>query len=130
MNRQPSRPGRFVGLSPSVAITACPELPGQERREWLKTINELARGRDFPAPATFDPRTPAHLIENPVCAALLAASQWPTSSPVVEAWLGEPVEITTAATAPFERYPGSNLLVIADEQTGYALLLASLLKHP
>lgn len=126
------RPGDAVyndrageGKNPVVRIA---ELPGPERREWLKTINALGNGREFDAPATFHPTSPAHLIKNPACAGLLAASEWPgADGNTIHVWLGEPVEIKAATTATFERYPGSNLLLIADEQAGHALLLSSLL---
>jgi hypothetical protein len=45
---------------------------------------------------------------------------------VVEAWLGEAVEIKPPTAAAFERYVHANLLIVGDEDNGHGLLLATL----
>ena len=103
-------------------------LPTRDRREWIATIRALAGGREYPPPETFDPDTPADFSSHPAAVAFAARSgQWPDSRPVVEAWLGEAVEIKPPTTAAFERYVRANLLIVGEEDNAHGLLLATLL---
>jgi DNA segregation ATPase FtsK/SpoIIIE, S-DNA-T family len=95
-------------------------LPTRERLELIAAIRSLAGGREYPAPASFDPDAPAEF-------APAFAGHWPAPDATVEAWLGEAIEIKPATTATFERYVRSNLLIVGSEEHGHGLLLATVL---
>src|SRR5271156_4778721 len=71
-------------------------LPTRERLELIAAIRALAGGREYPAPASFDPDSPADFAAHPPCAAFASADgpgRWPTAGSTVAAWLGEAIEI-------------------------------------
>jgi DNA segregation ATPase FtsK/SpoIIIE, S-DNA-T family len=127
-----SRPGdaiyndrRGEGPNPVVRVAA---LPTRDRREWVAKIKELAAGREYKPPETFDPDAPGDFSAHPAAVAFAArADHWPDPGPTTEAWLGEAVEIKPPTAATFERYIGSSLLIVGEEEAGHALLLATLL---
>jgi DNA segregation ATPase FtsK/SpoIIIE, S-DNA-T family len=108
-------------------------LPTRERLSLIASIRGLGGGREYPAPASFDPDAPASFGDHEPCAAFAAASAfgaspaWPGPGATVAAWLGEAIEIKPATTATFERYVRSNLLIAGGEDHGHGLLLATLL---
>jgi DNA segregation ATPase FtsK/SpoIIIE, S-DNA-T family len=104
-------------------------LSTRERLSLIGTIRELGGGRDYPAPASFDPDSPADFAAHPPCAAFAASGpeRWPRPGSTVAAWLGEAIEIKPATTATFERYVRSNLLIVGSEDHGPGLLLATAL---
>jgi DNA segregation ATPase FtsK/SpoIIIE, S-DNA-T family len=109
-------------------------LPTRERLELIAAIRALAGGREYPAPASFDPDSPADFAAHPPCAAFASAAaaaagpgRWPAAGSTVAAWLGEAIEIKPATTATFERYVRSNLLIVGSEDHGPGLLLATAL---
>jgi DNA segregation ATPase FtsK/SpoIIIE, S-DNA-T family len=95
-------------------------LPTRERLALIGTIRELGGGRDYPAPASFDPDSPADFAPG-------EPGPWPRPGSTVAAWLGEAIEIKPATTATFERYVRSNLLIVGSEDHGPGLLLATAL---
>jgi DNA segregation ATPase FtsK/SpoIIIE, S-DNA-T family len=116
---------RGEGPNPVIRIAA---LPTRDRRQWITTIRALAGGREYPPPETFDPDAPADFSSHPAAAVFAARpGQWPNPKPVLEAWLGEAVEIKPPTTAAFERYIHANLLIVGEEDNGRGLLLATLL---
>jgi DNA segregation ATPase FtsK/SpoIIIE, S-DNA-T family len=103
-------------------------LPTRERLSLIETIRELGAGREYPAPASFDPDAPADFAAHPPCLAFAAGpGRWPAAGATVAAWLGEAIEIKPATTATFERYVRSNLLIVGSEDHGHGLLLATVL---
>jgi DNA segregation ATPase FtsK/SpoIIIE, S-DNA-T family len=129
-------------------------LPTRERLELIAAIRALGDGREYPAPASFDPDAPADFAAHGPCAAFAAAGaagaasaapaagavgtagtapaaggpqRWPAPGATVAAWLGEAIEIKPATTATFERYVRSNLLIVGSEDHGPGLLLATVL---
>jgi DNA segregation ATPase FtsK/SpoIIIE, S-DNA-T family len=108
---------RGEGDSPVMRIAY---LPTRERLALIGTIRELGGGREYPAPASFDPDAPASF-------ACDFAERWPAPGPTVAAWLGEAIEIKPATTATFERYVRSNLLIVGGENHGHGLMLATVL---
>jgi hypothetical protein len=104
---------RGEGANPVMRIAM---LPTRERLVLIGFIRELGGGREYPAPASFDPDSAASFVPGRV-----------SSGQAVEAWLGEAIEIKPATTARFERYPRSNLLIVGGEEHGHGLLLATLL---
>jgi hypothetical protein len=106
---------RGEGANPVMRIAM---LPTRERLNLIAAIRGLGAGREYPAPASFDPDTPADFA---------AAGLRPAPGSGVAAWLGEAIEIKPATTATFDRYPRSNLLIVGGEEHGYGLLLATLL---
>jgi DNA segregation ATPase FtsK/SpoIIIE, S-DNA-T family len=125
-------------------------LRTRERLSLIGTIRELGGGREFPAPASFDPDAPADFAAHQPCAAFAASAapaafaapaacaafaaepatrpgRWPAPGSTVAAWLGEAIEIKPATTATFERYVRSNLLIVGSEDHGPGLLLATVL---
>jgi hypothetical protein len=126
------KPGEAIYDDHGGATTANPvvriaELPFTERTRWTATISALAGDRRYPPPASFDPSSPAYLTDNPRCTELLSCDTWPPAAEIVDAWLGDPVEIKAPTSARFERDIRSNLLVVGAEQTGYRVLGATLL---
>jgi hypothetical protein len=119
--KDPSNPGR-----PVIRVA---RLDGRERVAWTSVIRDLGgAARAYPAPASFDPDRPADFGAHPACAAFAARrGNWPEPGPVIEAWLGEPIEIKAATTAAFGRDPGSSLLVVGAEDGATRMLLATLL---
>jgi DNA segregation ATPase FtsK/SpoIIIE, S-DNA-T family len=115
---------RGEGANPVMRIAA---LPTRERLALIAAIRELAAGREYPPPASFDPDKPADFAANPACAAFTQESSWPAPGPTVAAWLGEAVEIKPPTAATFERYARSNLLIVGGEEHGHGLLLATVL---
>jgi hypothetical protein len=103
----------------------------RERLSLIGTIRELGGGREYPAPASFDPDASADFATHQPCAAFASgasdAGRWAAPGPTVAAWLGEAIEIKPAITATFERYVRSNLLVVGSEDHGPGLLLATVL---
>jgi S-DNA-T family DNA segregation ATPase FtsK/SpoIIIE len=104
---------RGEGANPVVRIAV---LPTRERLALIARVRELGGGRDYPAPASFDPDSPASFGPGPVA-----------SSGAIAAWLGEALEIKPPTTATFERYVRSNLLIVGGEEHGHGLLLATVL---
>ena len=132
-------------------------LPTRERLELIAAIRALGDGREYPAPASFDPDAPADFAAHGPCAAFAAAGaasagaaaggapaagarpsagtapaaggpeRWPAPGATVAAWLGEAIEIKPATAATFERYVRSNLLIVGSEDHGPGLLLATVL---
>jgi DNA segregation ATPase FtsK/SpoIIIE, S-DNA-T family len=106
-------------------------LPTRERLSLIGTIRELGGGREYPAPASFDPDASADFAAHQPCAAFASgasdAGRWAAPGPTVAAWLGEAIEIKPATTATFERYVRSNLLIVGSEDHGPGLLLATVL---
>jgi DNA segregation ATPase FtsK/SpoIIIE, S-DNA-T family len=119
---------RGEGANPVMRIAA---LPTRERLALIATIRELAAGREYPPPASFDPDKPADFAAHPACMALTRKftqnDSWPDPGPTVAAWLGEAVEIKPPTAATFERYARSNLLIVGGEEHGHGLLLATVL---
>jgi hypothetical protein len=105
---------RGEGANPVMRIAM---LPTRERLTLIGAIRALGGGRESPAPASFDPDSPADFAGHPV----------PGGTGGVAAWLGEAIEIKPATTATFDRYPRSNLLIVGGEEHGHGLLLATLL---
>jgi DNA segregation ATPase FtsK/SpoIIIE, S-DNA-T family len=91
-------------------------LPTGERLSLISGVRALGAGREYPAPASFDPDAPAEFAAGPAAA-----------PGAVAAWLGEALEIKPPTTAVFERYVRSNLLVVGAEEHGHGLLLATVL---
>ncbi len=104
---------RGEGANPVMRIAM---LPTRERLALIDGIRELAAGREYPSPASFDPDAPASF-----------APGRGKPGDGVSAWLGEAIEIKPPTTATFERYARSNLLIIGGEEHGHGLLLATLL---
>jgi hypothetical protein len=117
-------------------------LPTRERLKLIAAIRTVGDGREYPAPASFDPDAPADFAAHAPCAAFAAAGaaatadaapaaggpeRWPAPGATVAAWLGEAIEIKPATTATFERYVRSNLLIVGSEDHGPGLLLATAL---
>jgi DNA segregation ATPase FtsK/SpoIIIE, S-DNA-T family len=135
---------RGEGANPVMRIAA---LPTRERLALIAAIRELAAGREYPPPASFDPDKPADFAAHPACAAFTQNftrnftqnftrnftqnftrnDSWPPPGPTVAAWLGEAVEIKPPTAATFERYARSNLLIVGGEEHGHGLLLATVL---
>jgi hypothetical protein len=109
---------RGEGANPVMRIAM---LPTRERLRLIGDIRALGDGREYPAPASFDPDAPACFAPGGA-----GAGQAPQGH-AVQAWLGEAIEIKPATTATFERYPRSNLLIVGGEEHGHGLLLATLL---
>jgi DNA segregation ATPase FtsK/SpoIIIE, S-DNA-T family len=105
---------RGEGANPVMRIAA---LPTRERLALIATISELA-AHEYPPPASFDPDTPAVFPG-------FTGDGVPAG--IIEAWLGEAVEIKPPTTAVFERYARSNLLIVGGEEHGHGLLLATAL---
>jgi len=103
---------RGEGANPVMRIAA---LPTRERLALMLTIAELADGKQYPPPASFDPDTPAVFPDQPASPA----------QGTISALLGEAVEIKPPTTAVFERYARSNLLIVGGEEHGHGLLLAT-----
>lgn len=108
---------RGEGDSPVMRIAY---LPTRERLALIGEIRSLGGGREYPAPASFDPDAPASFGCD-------FAGRWPAPGTTVSAWLGEAIEIKPATTATFERYVRSNLLIVGSEDHGHGLLLAAAL---
>jgi S-DNA-T family DNA segregation ATPase FtsK/SpoIIIE len=108
---------RGEGDSPVMRIAF---LPTRERLSLIAEIRSLGGGREYPAPASFDPDAPALFTCD-------FAGHWPAPGATVAAWLGEAIEIKPATTATFERYVRSNLLIVGNEDHGHGLLLATVL---
>jgi hypothetical protein len=117
---------RGEGANPKIRVA---RLDTEQRLELLPGILELGGGREYEPPATFDPDALADFAANRACADFAAApGRWLKPRPVVEAWLGQAIEIKpTPTTAAFGPDMNANLLVVGDEEHGHALLLASLL---
>jgi S-DNA-T family DNA segregation ATPase FtsK/SpoIIIE len=116
---------RGEGANPEIRIA---KLPTPQRLELITQIRTLAGSREYPPPASFDPDASADFATYPACAAFAAApGQWPEPDSLIEAWLGEAIEIKPATTAAFERGMGANLLVVGGEEHGHGLLMATLL---
>jgi DNA segregation ATPase FtsK/SpoIIIE, S-DNA-T family len=116
---------RGEGGNPVIRIA---RLPTQQRLELIPRIRELAGGREYPPPASFDPDTLADFATHPACAAFAAGpGRWLEPRATVEAWLGQAIEIKPPTTAAFGRDVGANLLVVGGEEHGHGLLLATLL---
>jgi S-DNA-T family DNA segregation ATPase FtsK/SpoIIIE len=110
--KDPKNPGSKIRVA---------RLDGRERVAWTTAIRNLCGdSREYPPPASFDPDVPADFAAHPACAAF-------APGPVIEAWLGEPIEIKDATTATFGRDPGSSLLVVGGEDGGTRMLLATVL---
>jgi DNA segregation ATPase FtsK/SpoIIIE, S-DNA-T family len=114
---------RGEGANPVMRIAM---LPTRERLALIGAIRALAGGREYPAPASFDPDAPAEFGSHPACAAF-SGSWRGAGAGGVQAWLGEAIEIKPATTATFDRYVRSNLLIVGSEEHGHGLLLATLL---
>jgi S-DNA-T family DNA segregation ATPase FtsK/SpoIIIE len=114
---------RGEGANPVMRIAM---LPTRERLSLIGDIRALGGGREYPAPASFDPDAPACFAPGLAVAGAAGAGQAPQGH-AVRAWLGEAIEIKPATTATFERYPRSNLLIVGGEEHGHGLLLATLL---
>jgi hypothetical protein len=106
---------RGEGANPVMRIAM---LPTRERLALIGSIRQLGGGREYPAPASFDPDS---------AASFTPGRGFVNQGHAVQAWLGEAIEIKPATTATFERYPRSNLLIVGGEKHGHALLLATLL---
>src|SRR6266566_1042662 len=104
---------RGEGANPVMRIAM---LPTRERLTLIADIRALGAGREYPAPASFDPDAAAGFAPGPA-----------GSGTAVQAWLGEAIEIKPATTATFERYVRSNLLIAGGEEHGHGMLLATLL---
>jgi DNA segregation ATPase FtsK/SpoIIIE, S-DNA-T family len=116
---------RGEGANPVMRIAM---LPTRERLELIGDIRALGGDREYPPPASFDPDAPAVFAPAPAGGAGTAVAGAPAAAGhVVQAWLGEAIEIKPATTATFERYVRSNLLVVGNEEHGHGLLLATLL---
>ncbi|HZR53109.1 MAG TPA: FtsK/SpoIIIE domain-containing protein [Streptosporangiaceae bacterium] len=104
-------------------------LPTRERLALISGIRALGGGREYPAPASFDPDAPAVFAPNdPACFDPDAPAEHSPGPPgAVAAWLGEALEIKPPTTAVFDRYVRSNLLVVGAEEHGHGLLLATVL---
>jgi hypothetical protein len=101
-------------------------LPPPARRRYQEVIRDLATGRTYPPPASFEGRAPARLIANPALLARPDASASATAA--LTAWLGEPIAIRPPTAAVFERYTRSNLIILGgDDAQAAGLLLAGLL---
>jgi DNA segregation ATPase FtsK/SpoIIIE, S-DNA-T family len=101
-------------------------LATRERLALISSIRALGGGREYPAPASFDPDAPASFAPGLVGG---SSASGPGAAPggMVQAWLGEAIEIKPATTATFERYVRSNLLIAGGEEHGHGLLLATVL---
>jgi S-DNA-T family DNA segregation ATPase FtsK/SpoIIIE len=127
-----TRPGDAIyndrrggGPNPVIRVAA---LPTRDRRGWIAAIKEQESGREYPPPETFDPDAPADFAAHPAAAAFARRpGHWSEPRPLVEAWLGEAVEIKPPTIATFERYIGSSLLIVGEEEGGHAMLAATLL---
>ena len=120
--KDPKNPGSKIRVA---------RLDGRERVAWTTTIRDLGGdGRTYRPPASFDPDLPADFGAHPACADFaVTPGNWPAPGPVIEAWLGEPIEIkdVNVTTAAFGRDPGSSLLVVGAEDGGTRILLATVL---
>ncbi len=105
---------RGEGANPVVRIAV---LPTRERLALIAGVRDLSGGREYPAPASFDPAAPASFVPGPLVA----------ESGAIAVWLGEALEIKPPTTAVFERYVRSNLLIVGGEEHGHGLLLAAVL---
>ena len=102
-------------------------LPPADRPGYLAAIASLGRGRSYPAPVMFDPDAPADLAANSELQTALHDGPQPAGTPA-RIWLGEPVEIKPPTAAEIERYAGSNLLLMCDEEVAaYGLLAAAVI---
>jgi DNA segregation ATPase FtsK/SpoIIIE, S-DNA-T family len=106
----------------------------QEQKHYLEQIQSLAAqqiawmGRSYPTPITFEKRTLASLEDSQELQELLAQPHWLPYDQSTQVWLGQPIAIKRSLAATFERYPGSNLLIVGGNETdAYSLLLATLL---
>lgn len=117
---------RGEGASP---VTRIAVLPTRQRLSLIRAIRDLAGDRQYPAPVSFDPVSPAEFGTHPRCAEFLAGASWAWrgSGSRVDAWLGQALAIKPATCATFERYPRSNLLVTGGEEYGHRVLLATVL---
>lgn len=97
-----------------------------ERESLLAQVASLAEGERASAPASFDGDRPANLLANTAFAESLSTSGWPAQVELPVAWLGEPVAVSSELSAPFERYPGANLLIGGAETESYGLLTATI----
>ena len=127
-----TRPGGAIYKDPGNPVVnpviRVARLDGRERLEWLSVIRDLGAGHTYPPPISFDPDAAADFAANPACAAFAAApGRWPAPGPVLEAWLGEAVEIKPATTAVFGRADKSNLLIVGGEDHAHRMLLATVL---
>ena len=120
--KDPKNPGSKIRVA---------RLDGRERVAWTTTIRDLGdNGRAYRPPASFDPDLPADFGAHQACADFAVnPGNWPAPGPVIEAWLGEPIEIkdVNVTTAAFGRDPGSSLLVVGAEDGGTRMLLATVL---
>lgn len=116
--QHPGNPG--VNLMIRVAL-----LSGQERWNWTSTIRAQGPDGGYRPPISFDPDAPAEFSSNPSSAEFAAhPGQWPDPGLVIEAWLGDAIEIKPATSAVFERAPKSNLLIVGGEEPAHRMLLA------
>ena len=117
---------RGEGANPKIRVA---RLETEQRLELLPRILELGGGREYKPPASFDPDAPADFAASPASANFAAEpGRWPKPRRVVEAWLGQAIEIKPQpTTAVFGRDMGTNLLVVGGEEHGHGLLLATLL---
>ncbi len=99
-----------------------------QRRRYLAEIRQMATGKSYPRPLTFEGRAPARLESNPQLQELIAVPAWGPRAPTARIWLGEPVEIKAATVATLQRYGHSNLVMVGGEDAAaYGLMTAALI---
>jgi S-DNA-T family DNA segregation ATPase FtsK/SpoIIIE len=127
-----SRPGEAIyndagglveGNSPFQVVW----LPDEVRDATLQSLSSLARERGFAAstPIVFEGSAEANLAANAPLAALLRAPSATPARELLRWWLGDPMAIRDACAAELRRQPGSNLLLVGQQQERILGMLAS-----
>jgi S-DNA-T family DNA segregation ATPase FtsK/SpoIIIE len=106
--------GAVEGNSPFQVVW----LPDERREHYLTRIYKMAEERGMlpKTPAiVFEGNAPADIHANALLTKAISATEWPSSSRTVSAWLGEAIAIKDPTSADFHAQSGSNLLVIGQQ---------------
>jgi len=95
-------------------------LPDEDREHYLKAIRQLAEVHHYSPPQpqiVFEGNAPAAIEKNNLLVNLLDLNAWPPTLKRYYAWLGDPVAIRDPVATIFRRQSGSNLLLLAQNET-------------
>lgn len=131
-----SRPGEALyndanGLIEGNSLFQILYLSDEDREKYLKKLHNHYNTQRPNAEAhqiVFEGNAPANIERNKILSDLINTPDWRSDSPLLLAWLGEPIAIKAHTAAVFKRQSRSNLMVIGqNEELGSAMLISALI---
>ncbi len=118
-----SRPGEAIyndagGLVESNSPFQVAWLSDERRDAYLAEVEQLANQKKVQteAPIVFEGNASADISKNRELATFMSATTW-SQTPVLRAFLGDPVAIKAPTSVAFRRQSGANLLIVGQQET-------------